>query len=182
MELPPPRFCVFFFNACYCACPESSMCMHNPARVCWTPVALRPAPIPPLFPPSGPLGVSPDPPLCPPVLVVFLFLCPPVLLVSLLIPPRVLRCPWCLLDPTVAQHSIWVPRQSTALQYARTALQYASALWEFGPPCSKPTLVGASPPPGGVLGTCYTVWFMSIGAFLANWRSVSSATSGFWFI
>jgi hypothetical protein len=27
--------------------------------------------------PSGPLGVSPDPPLCPPVLVVFL--CPPVL-------------------------------------------------------------------------------------------------------
>ena len=49
--------------------------------------------------PSGPLGVSPDPPLCPPVLVVFL--CPPVLLVSLLIPPRVLRCPWCLLDPTV---------------------------------------------------------------------------------
>ena len=50
--------------------------------------------------PSGPLGVSPDPPLCPPVLVVSL--CPPVLLVSLLIPPRVLRCPWCLLDPTVA--------------------------------------------------------------------------------
>jgi hypothetical protein len=49
--------------------------------------------------PSGPLGVSPDPPLCPPVLVVSL--CPPVLLVSLLIPPRVLRCPWCLLDPTV---------------------------------------------------------------------------------
>ena len=49
--------------------------------------------------PSGPLGVSPDPPLCPPVLVVFL--CPPVLLVSLLIPPRVLRCPWCLLGPTV---------------------------------------------------------------------------------
>ena len=49
--------------------------------------------------PSGPLGVSPDPPLCPPVLVVFL--CPPVLLVSLRIPPRVLRCPWCLLDPTV---------------------------------------------------------------------------------
>jgi hypothetical protein len=36
--------------------------------------------------PSGPLGVSPDPPLCPPVLVVSL--CPPVLLVSLLIPPR----------------------------------------------------------------------------------------------
>jgi hypothetical protein len=37
--------------------------------------------------PSGPLGVSPDPPLC-----------PPVLLVSLLIPPRVLRCPWCLVS------------------------------------------------------------------------------------
>ena len=50
-------------------------------------------------PPVVPSGVSPDPPLCPPVLVVFL--CPPVLLVSLLIPPRVLRCPWCLLDPTV---------------------------------------------------------------------------------
>jgi hypothetical protein len=53
---------------------------------------------PPVDPP-GPLDVSPDPPLCPPVLVVSL--CPPVLLVSLLIPPRVPRCPWCLLDPTV---------------------------------------------------------------------------------
>jgi hypothetical protein len=50
--------------------------------------------------PSGPLGVSPEFPLCPPVLVV-MSLCPPVLLVSLLIPPRVLRCPWCLLNPTV---------------------------------------------------------------------------------
>ena len=49
--------------------------------------------------PSGPLGVSPDPSLYPPILVVPL--CPPVLLMSLLIPPRVLRCPWCLLDPTV---------------------------------------------------------------------------------
>ena len=49
--------------------------------------------------PSGPPGVSPDPPLCPPVLVVFL--CPPVLLVSLRIPPRVLRCPWCLVGPAV---------------------------------------------------------------------------------
>ena len=98
MELPPPSICVFFFNTYYCVCTGSSICMHNPARVCWIPVALRPAPIPP-FVPSGPLGVSPDPPLCPPVLVVFL--CPPVLLVSLLIPPRVLRCPWCLLDPTV---------------------------------------------------------------------------------
>jgi hypothetical protein len=61
---------------------------------CWIRVALRPAPIPPLFPPV--LLVSlPIPPLCPPVLVVAL--CPPVPLVSLLIPPRVLRCPWCLL-------------------------------------------------------------------------------------
>ena len=68
------------------------------ANCCWVPVFLRPAPIPPLFPPV--LLVSlPIPPLCPPVLVVSL--CPPVPLVSLLIPPRVLRCPWCLLDPTV---------------------------------------------------------------------------------
>jgi hypothetical protein len=56
------------------------------------PVAFRPAPIPPLFPPvllvlsrspavpSGPRGVS-------------VALCPPVLLVPLLVPPRVLRCP-----------------------------------------------------------------------------------------
>jgi hypothetical protein len=58
--------------------------------------------------PSGPLGVSPDPPLCPPVLVVSL--CPPVLLVSLLIPPRVLWCPWCLLGlgPTVQLQSTTV--------------------------------------------------------------------------
>jgi hypothetical protein len=51
---------------------------------CWIHVALRPAPIPPLFPP-----------------VFLVSLCPPVPLVSLLIPPRVLRCPWCLLGPTV---------------------------------------------------------------------------------
>ena len=69
-------------------------------ELCWLlgPCGLAARSDPPVVP-SGPLGVSPDPPLCPPVLVVSL--CPPVLLVSLLIPSRVLRCPWCLLDPTV---------------------------------------------------------------------------------
>jgi hypothetical protein len=41
--------------------------------------------------PSGPLGVSPDPPLCPPVLVVSLY--PPALLVSLLKAPYSPACP-----------------------------------------------------------------------------------------
>jgi hypothetical protein len=52
--------------------------------VCWIPVALRPAPIPPCFTsgppgasciarvPSGPSGVSLDPPVCPPVPLVSL--------------------------------------------------------------------------------------------------------------
>jgi hypothetical protein len=51
--------------------------------------------------PFGPLGL--DHPLYPPVLLVSLGspVCPLVPLVSLLIPPRALRCPWCLLGPTV---------------------------------------------------------------------------------
>ena len=50
--------------------------------------------------PCGPLR---SPRVLPPVLLVPLAppACPPVLLVSLWIPPCVLRCPWCLLDPTV---------------------------------------------------------------------------------
>jgi hypothetical protein len=57
-------------------------------KIFWIPVALRPAPTPPLFPPV--LLVSlPTPPLCPPVLRVSL--CPPGPLVFLLIHPRVLQ-------------------------------------------------------------------------------------------
>jgi hypothetical protein len=57
-------------------------------QTCWIPVALRPAPIPPFPPsgppgagalvscisrvPSGPPGVSLDPPVCPPVPLVSL--------------------------------------------------------------------------------------------------------------
>jgi hypothetical protein len=50
--------------------------------------------------PCGPLR---SPRVLPPVLLVPLAspVCPPVLLASLLIPPCFLRCPWCLLDPTV---------------------------------------------------------------------------------
>jgi hypothetical protein len=76
---------------------------------CWTPLALRPAPIPPLFPPVL-LVYLPIPPLYPPVLPVPLgSVCPPVPLVSPLIPPRVLRCPWFLLGPTVASNSLVRP-------------------------------------------------------------------------
>ena len=48
----------------------------------------------------GPLR---SPRVLPPVLLVLLAspACPPVLLVPLWIPLCVLRCPWCLLDPTV---------------------------------------------------------------------------------
>jgi hypothetical protein len=52
--------------------------------------------------PCGPLQ---SPRVLPSVLLVPLAssVCPPVLLASLLTPPCVLRCPWCLLDPTVVQ-------------------------------------------------------------------------------
>jgi hypothetical protein len=78
-------------------------------------VARSAAPIPPPAVPSGPLGVSPDPPLCPPVLVVSL--CPPVLLVSLLIPARVLWCPWCLLGPTMVYHGNSLVRPAAAAPF-----------------------------------------------------------------
>jgi hypothetical protein len=49
----------------------------------------------------------------------------------------------------------WLPR-------LRTATQYASALWEFGPSWFETQLIWPPPPPqGGGLGTCFTVWFMS---------------------
>jgi hypothetical protein len=70
--------------------PGGGFTSETAARRLLDPCGLAARSDPPVVP-SGPLGVSPDPPLCPPVLVVYL--CPPVLLVSLLIPPCVLRCP-----------------------------------------------------------------------------------------
>jgi hypothetical protein len=64
-------------------------------KYCWVPVALRPAPTPPCFPsgspgasciprvPSGPSGVSLNPPVCPPVLLVSLGSCSSVIIVYL---------------------------------------------------------------------------------------------------
>jgi hypothetical protein len=83
----------------HCTAQKSSQKLKLEKRPCvLDPCGLAARSDPPVVP-SGPLGVSHDPPLCPPALVVSL--CPPVLLVSLLIPPRVLRCPWCLLGPKV---------------------------------------------------------------------------------
>jgi hypothetical protein len=97
MELPPLDFVSLLQYILLCMSRVVHIHAHPGAGVL-DPCGLTARSDPPVVP-SGPLGVSPDPLLCPLVLVVSL--CPPVPLVSFLIPPRVLRCPWCLLDPTV---------------------------------------------------------------------------------
>jgi hypothetical protein len=58
---------------------------------------------------------------------------------------------------------LWLPRQSTALQCARTALQYASALWEFGPPWFETHL--SRGPRGGVRNLLYRLVHVHRGIF-----------------